>query len=71
MQEGKLITYFSEKLSGAALKYPIYDKQMYVLVRALQTWQYYLWPKEFVIHTDNESLKYLKGQKRLNKCHTK
>ena len=61
MQEGKPIAYFSEKLSGAALNYPTYDKEMYALVRALETWQHYLLPKEFVIHTDHESLKHLKG----------
>ena len=61
MQEGKPIAYFSEKLSGAALNYPTYDKEMYALVRALETWQYYLLSKEFVIHTDHESLKHLKG----------
>ncbi|XP_073261522.1 uncharacterized protein [Populus alba] len=56
------ITYFSEKLNGAALNYPIYDKELYALVRTLETWQHYLWPKEFVIHYDHESLKHLKGQ---------
>jgi hypothetical protein len=44
---------------------------MYALVRALENWQHYLWPKEFVIHTDHESLKHLKGQHRLNKRHAK
>jgi hypothetical protein len=29
MQEGHPIAYFSEKLSGAALSYPTYDKEMY------------------------------------------
>ena len=67
MQEGRPIAYFSEKLSGAALKYPTYDKELYALVRALETWQHY--PKEFVIHTDHESLKHLKGQHKLNKRH--
>ncbi|XP_035542985.1 uncharacterized protein LOC118346088, partial [Juglans regia] len=71
MQEGRPIAYFSEKLSGAALNYPTYDKEMYALVRALENWQHYLWPKEFVIHTDHESLKHLKGQQRLNKRHAK
>ena len=42
MQEGRPIAYFSEKLSGAALNYPTYDKEMYELVRALETWQHYL-----------------------------
>ena len=65
------ITYFSEKLNGAALNYPTYDKELYALVRALETWQHYLWPKEFVIHTNHESLKHLKGQGKLNKRHAK
>jgi len=30
-----------------------------------------LLPKEFVIHTDHESLKYLKGQSKLNRRHAK
>ncbi|XP_060676296.1 uncharacterized protein LOC132805403, partial [Ziziphus jujuba] len=71
MQEGRPIAYFSEKLNGAALNYPTYDKEMYALVRALETWQHYLMPKEFVIHTDHESLKHIKGQGKLNRRHAK
>jgi hypothetical protein len=71
MQEKRPIAYFSEKLNGAALNYPTYDKELYALVRALETWQHYLWPKEFVIHIDHESLKHLKGQGKLNKRHAK
>jgi len=41
------------------------------LVRVLETWQHYLWPKEFVIHSDHEALKYLKGQAKLNRRHAK
>ncbi|KAL5544602.1 hypothetical protein UlMin_008386 [Ulmus minor] len=36
MQEGRPVAYFSEKLSGATLNYPTYDKEMYALVRALE-----------------------------------
>ena len=35
MQEKRPIAYFSEKLNGAALNYPTYDKELYALVRAL------------------------------------
>jgi hypothetical protein len=49
MQEGKPIAYFSEKLNGLTLNYSVYDKELYALVRSLETWQHYLWPKEFVI----------------------
>ena len=41
------------------------------MVRTLQTWQHYLWPREFVIHSDHESLKFLKSQGKLNKRHAK
>jgi hypothetical protein len=44
---------------------------LYNLVRVLETWQHYLWPKEFVIHSDHESLKHIRGQGNLNKCHSK
>ena len=71
MQEGHPIAYFSEKLSGPTLNYSTYDKELYALVRALKTWQHYLYPKEFVIHSDHESLKYIKGQGKLNKRHAK
>jgi hypothetical protein len=56
MQEGKPIAFFSEKLSGPSLNYSVYDKELYALVRSLETWQHYLFPKEFVIHSDHESL---------------
>ncbi|XP_057982336.1 uncharacterized protein LOC131167551 [Malania oleifera] len=56
------IAYFSEKLNGVALSYSTYDKELYALVRALEMWQHYLWPKEFVIYFDHGSLKHLGGQ---------
>ena len=71
MQGGHLIAYFSEKLHGATLNYPTYDKELYALVRVLQTWEHYLLSKEFVILSDHESLKYIRGQSKLNKRHAK
>ena len=71
MQEKKPIAYFSEKLNGAQLSYSTYDKELHALVRALDVWEHYLLPKEFVIYTDHESLKHLKGQGKLNKRHGK
>jgi hypothetical protein len=71
MQEGKPIAYFSEKLNGPTLNYSVYDKKLYALVRSLETWQHYLWTKEFVIHSSHESLKHLKNQLKLNHRHAK
>ncbi|KAL4323154.1 hypothetical protein GQ457_11G026140 [Hibiscus cannabinus] len=59
MQEKRPIEYFSEKLNGAVLNYPVYDKEMYALIWAIETWQHYLLCKEFVIHTDHEALRYI------------
>nr|AAQ56339.1 putative gag-pol polyprotein [Oryza sativa Japonica Group] len=71
LQEGKPVAYFSEKLSGPVLNYSTYDKELYALVRTLETWQHYLWPKEFVIHSDHESLKHIRSQGKLNRRHAK
>jgi hypothetical protein len=71
LQEGKPVAYFHEKLSGPALNYSTYDKKLYALVRSLETWQYYLWPKEFIIHSDHESLKHICNQEKLNRRYAK
>jgi hypothetical protein len=71
MQERRLMAYFSEKLSGPTLNYSVYDKELYALVWSLETWQHYLFPKEFEIHSDHDSLKHLKGQLKLNRRHAK
>ena len=59
---GHPIAYFSDKLHSATLNYPTYDKEVYALIRALQTWEHYLVSKEFVIHSDHQSLKYIRGK---------
>nr|CAD39843.2 OSJNBb0072N21.12 [Oryza sativa Japonica Group] len=71
LQEDKPVAYFSEKLSGPSLNYSTYDKELFALVRTLETWQHYLWPKEFVIHSDHESLKHIRSQAKLNRRHAK
>nr|XP_027082275.1 uncharacterized protein LOC113704586 [Coffea arabica] len=71
IQEGKPVAYFSEKLNGASLNYSTYDKELMALVRALQTWQHYLGPREFILHTDHESLKHIKSQTKLSKRHAR
>jgi hypothetical protein len=66
LQEGKPIAYFSEKLNCPLLNYFVYNKDFYALVRVLEVLKHYLLPKECVIHSDHEALKYLKSQGKLN-----
>ena len=69
LQGGKSVAYFNEKLSDAKLKYSTYDKELYAIVQALRHWEHYLIGVEFVLFSDHEALRFLKGQKKLNSCH--
>ncbi|RDX80375.1 Retrovirus-related Pol polyprotein from transposon 17.6, partial [Mucuna pruriens] len=71
LQEGHLIVYFSEKFKCVHRTYSTYDKKLNALVKSLHVWQHYLFPKEFVIHSDYKPLKHLMGQIKLNKSHIK
>ena len=55
-QEGKPISFFSEKLNNAKRKYFVYDQEFYGIVQALKKWRHYLIPKEFVLYTDHKAL---------------
>lgn len=65
LKEGKPICYHSKNFSRAILKYLTYDKEMYALVQDVKKWKHYLMGKETIIHTDNQTLKYLKTQSKL------
>nr|GEW80356.1 RNA-directed DNA polymerase [Tanacetum cinerariifolium] len=60
-QDGRPISFFSEKLSESRKKYTTYEKEFYAIVRALEHWRHYLISKEFILYSDNEASKCLVG----------
>lgn len=68
-QSGRPVAYFSEKLSGAKMRYSTYDVEFYAIVQAVKHWRHYLFQKEFVLYTDHEALKHLQGQDKISARH--
>lgn len=70
-QSKKSLAYFNEKLNESKRRYSIYDKEFYVIMRALEHWSHYLRPKQFLLHSDHQALKFFNGQHKINPKHAK
>jgi hypothetical protein len=70
-QGGKLVAFFSEKLSGSRFTYSTYDMEFYALVQSLRHWSSYLAYNDFILYSDHEALKYLNSQDKLSSRHAK
>ena len=62
------IAYDGSKLSDAELKYPVHEKELLAIKRALNKWQHYIENgHQTIILTDHESLKYMNSVKKLSR----
>jgi hypothetical protein len=69
--DDRSIAYFSEKMNEAKIKYSTYDKEFYAVIQALKKWRHYLFPKEFVLYSDNHALQFVTQQEKLNQKYVK
>ena len=63
MQDGRPITYFSQNLSDRAHLRSVYERELMVIVLAVQKWCHYVIGHRFVVRTDQRSLKFLLEQR--------
>jgi hypothetical protein len=63
MQEGRPLSFTSKQLSENNLGKPIYEKEMLVILHAIELWRQYLLGQYFQIKTDHQNLKYFLDQR--------
>ena len=63
MQDEKPLAYFNHKLSPQAQAKLVYERELMAMVLAIRKWRPYLLGHKFIIHTDQQSLKYLLEQR--------
>jgi hypothetical protein len=66
MQEGRVISYSSRKLSYHEEHYPTHALELVAVVMALRTWRHYRLWNVVHIYTDNKILKCIFTQPDLN-----
>ena len=71
MQEEKPLAYFSHKLSPQAQGKLVYEKELMAMVLAIKKWRPYLLGQNFLVRTDQKSLKYLLEQRVVEGEHHK
>ena len=63
MREGRPLVYISQTLSPKHLGLSVYDKELLVVLVAIDKWRHYLESSHFIIKTDHESLRFLLQQR--------
>jgi len=62
-QQGRIVDYYSRKLQGAELQYPIREKELLAIVCALTRYSHYVGSSVLSVYTDHRSLVHLDTMK--------
>ena len=71
MQDQKPIAYYNHVLSARARNKSIYVKELMAIVLAVRRWRTYLVGRQFIVRTDQKSLKFLLEQRLVSIEHQK
>lgn len=65
MQDDKPVAFFSKVLGPKSQLKSIYEKELMAICLAVQKWRYYLLGRQFLIKTDQQSLRFLMQQREI------
>lgn len=61
------VSFMSRKLRDSELNWPVHDKELFALIKALETWRHLLiGAPRSTAYTDHQSLRYVQSQPKLN-----
>ena len=71
LQDKRPIAFFNKALPPSVRLKSVYERELIVVVWAVQKWIHYLMGRKFIIHTDQRSLKFLLVQRMVTLDHQK
>ncbi len=67
LETARPVAFESAQLSGAELNYPVHEKELLAIVRALKKWRIDLLGIPFIVYTDHHTLENFSHQKHLSR----